>query len=147
MKIHQQKPGPVSWGVWHKAMALWTKEYDLKVPLKEWHFPASRLSRHLLTYYDYAMDNLYIHHQDIFFQYTRNQEEGIFHSGQDSSAVLLQVNTYDGAKSWTSHYCYGLHKSIPYPLDNTFQNFVPALDMWEASLLNIKSHRYLYSNE
>eukprot|EP00957_Ditylum_brightwellii_P097955 7460896-Ditylum_brightwellii.AAC.1 len=42
MKINQQKPGPVSWGVWHKAMALWTKEYDLKVPLKEWHFPASR---------------------------------------------------------------------------------------------------------
>eukprot|EP00957_Ditylum_brightwellii_P091710 6983406-Ditylum_brightwellii.AAC.1 len=30
MKIHQQKPGPISWGVWHKAMALWAKEYDLK---------------------------------------------------------------------------------------------------------------------
>eukprot|EP00957_Ditylum_brightwellii_P104588 7969157-Ditylum_brightwellii.AAC.2 len=35
MKINQQKPGPVSWGVWHKAMALWSKEYGLKVPLKE----------------------------------------------------------------------------------------------------------------
>eukprot|EP00957_Ditylum_brightwellii_P131894 10057990-Ditylum_brightwellii.AAC.1 len=27
-------------------MALWAKEYDLKVPLKEWYFPASRLLRH-----------------------------------------------------------------------------------------------------
>eukprot|EP00957_Ditylum_brightwellii_P011294 854359-Ditylum_brightwellii.AAC.1 len=35
MKINQQKPGPVSWGMWRKAMALWAKEYDLKVPLKE----------------------------------------------------------------------------------------------------------------
>ena len=78
-------------------------------------------------------------------QYTRNQEEGIFHSEQDSewiptdSAVPLEVNTYDGAKSWTGQYCYRLHKSIHYPLDGTFQNFVLALDMWEASLLdNIK---------
>eukprot|EP00957_Ditylum_brightwellii_P080259 6104830-Ditylum_brightwellii.AAC.1 len=30
MKINQQKPGLVSWGAWCKAMALWTKEYDLK---------------------------------------------------------------------------------------------------------------------
>eukprot|EP00957_Ditylum_brightwellii_P194922 14850612-Ditylum_brightwellii.AAC.1 len=31
MKINQQQPGPVSWGVWRKkAMALWAKEYDLK---------------------------------------------------------------------------------------------------------------------
>eukprot|EP00957_Ditylum_brightwellii_P201314 15325063-Ditylum_brightwellii.AAC.1 len=96
MKIHQQKPGPVSWGVWHKVMSL-------------------------------------------------NQEEGIFHSEQDSewkptdSAVPLQVNTYDGAKPWTGHYCYGLHKSILYPLDGMFQNFILALDSWEASLLdNIK---------
>eukprot|EP00957_Ditylum_brightwellii_P089305 6799850-Ditylum_brightwellii.AAC.1 len=35
MKINQQKPGPSSWGVWHKAMALRAKEYNLKVPLKE----------------------------------------------------------------------------------------------------------------
>eukprot|EP00957_Ditylum_brightwellii_P001514 118194-Ditylum_brightwellii.AAC.1 len=35
MNIHQHKPGPVSWGVWRKAMALWAMEYDLKVPLKE----------------------------------------------------------------------------------------------------------------
>eukprot|EP00957_Ditylum_brightwellii_P115196 8785462-Ditylum_brightwellii.AAC.1 len=46
MKINQQKPDPVSWGVWHKAVALWAKKCDLKVPLKEWYFPASRLSRH-----------------------------------------------------------------------------------------------------
>eukprot|EP00957_Ditylum_brightwellii_P031317 2374112-Ditylum_brightwellii.AAC.1 len=26
MKIHQQKPGTVRWGVWRKAMALWAKE-------------------------------------------------------------------------------------------------------------------------
>eukprot|EP00957_Ditylum_brightwellii_P004013 305001-Ditylum_brightwellii.AAC.1 len=71
-------------------MALWAKEYDLKVSLKEWYFPASRLSRHLLA----------------------NQEEGLFHSEQDSgwtptdSAVPLQVNTSDGAKSQTGHYCY-----------------------------------------
>eukprot|EP00957_Ditylum_brightwellii_P034732 2632452-Ditylum_brightwellii.AAC.1 len=31
MRIHQQKPGPVSWGVWCKAMALWAKEYNLKI--------------------------------------------------------------------------------------------------------------------
>jgi hypothetical protein len=41
MKIHQQKPGPVSWGVWRKAVALWAKEYNLNVPLKEWYFLAS----------------------------------------------------------------------------------------------------------
>eukprot|EP00957_Ditylum_brightwellii_P113814 8677198-Ditylum_brightwellii.AAC.1 len=35
MKINQQTPGPVSWGVCRKVMALWTTEYDLKVPLKE----------------------------------------------------------------------------------------------------------------
>eukprot|EP00957_Ditylum_brightwellii_P024742 1869112-Ditylum_brightwellii.AAC.1 len=35
MKIDQQKPGPVSWGVWRKGMALWATEYDLKMPLKE----------------------------------------------------------------------------------------------------------------
>eukprot|EP00957_Ditylum_brightwellii_P024755 1870354-Ditylum_brightwellii.AAC.1 len=35
MKIHQQKPGSVSWGVCRKAMALWTKECNLKVSLKE----------------------------------------------------------------------------------------------------------------
>eukprot|EP00957_Ditylum_brightwellii_P151862 11564128-Ditylum_brightwellii.AAC.1 len=77
-------------------MALWAKEYDLKVLLKEWYFPASRLSRHWQTYYHYAMDNLYVYDQDIFLQYTRNQEEGIFHSEQESewipadSAVPLQ---------------------------------------------------------
>eukprot|EP00957_Ditylum_brightwellii_P129235 9857865-Ditylum_brightwellii.AAC.1 len=88
-------------------MALWAKEYDLKVPLKEWHFPASRLSRNWPLYYDYATDNLYVHHQDSFLQYTRNQEEGIFYSDRDSewtptdSTVPLQVNAYDGANSWT----------------------------------------------
>jgi hypothetical protein len=46
MKIHQKKTGSASWGVWRKAMALWAKECNLKVPLKEWHFPASTLSRH-----------------------------------------------------------------------------------------------------
>eukprot|EP00957_Ditylum_brightwellii_P168409 12818968-Ditylum_brightwellii.AAC.1 len=67
MKIHQQKPGPASWGVWRKAMALWAYEYDLKVPLKEWYFPVSCLSQHWPTYYDYATDNLYVHHQDTFY--------------------------------------------------------------------------------
>eukprot|EP00957_Ditylum_brightwellii_P184945 14085172-Ditylum_brightwellii.AAC.1 len=57
MKTHQQKPGSASWGVWCKAMALWARECNLKVPLKKWHFPASRLSRHWPTYYDYATDN------------------------------------------------------------------------------------------
>eukprot|EP00957_Ditylum_brightwellii_P155998 11873500-Ditylum_brightwellii.AAC.1 len=84
MKIHQQKPGPASWGAWCKAMALWASECDLKVVLEEWYFPASRLSRHWPTYYDYATDNLYVYHQDTFLQYTRNQVEGIFHSERDS---------------------------------------------------------------
>eukprot|EP00957_Ditylum_brightwellii_P121495 9266057-Ditylum_brightwellii.AAC.1 len=35
MRIHQQKPGSASWGVWQKAMALWATECNLKVPLKE----------------------------------------------------------------------------------------------------------------
>eukprot|EP00957_Ditylum_brightwellii_P146841 11178517-Ditylum_brightwellii.AAC.1 len=78
MKINQQKPGPVSWGAWHKVMALWAREYDLKVSLKEWYFPASRLSRHWSMYYDCATDKLYAHNQDLFLQYARNQEEGIF---------------------------------------------------------------------
>eukprot|EP00957_Ditylum_brightwellii_P054453 4125746-Ditylum_brightwellii.AAC.1 len=62
----------------------------------------------------------------------------IFHSEGDSewiptdSAVPLQVNAYDGAKTWTGYYCYGLHKSISYSLGGTFQSFVLALDMWEA---------------
>eukprot|EP00957_Ditylum_brightwellii_P101365 7725207-Ditylum_brightwellii.AAC.1 len=34
MKIHQQKTGQASWGVWRKAMALWARECNLKVPLK-----------------------------------------------------------------------------------------------------------------
>ena len=51
MKIHQQKPGLASWGAWRKAMALWAKECDLKVPLKEWYFPAFQLLRHWPTYY------------------------------------------------------------------------------------------------
>eukprot|EP00957_Ditylum_brightwellii_P091579 6973076-Ditylum_brightwellii.AAC.1 len=77
-------------------MALWAKEYDLKVLLKERYFPVSRLSRNWPIYYDYATDKLYIHNQDSFLQYARNQEEGIFHSEQDSgwtprdSAVPLQ---------------------------------------------------------
>eukprot|EP00957_Ditylum_brightwellii_P169252 12882116-Ditylum_brightwellii.AAC.1 len=57
MRIYQQKPGSASWGVWRKAMALWSTECNLKVPLKEWYFPASQLSRHWPTYYDYATDN------------------------------------------------------------------------------------------
>eukprot|EP00957_Ditylum_brightwellii_P088562 6745498-Ditylum_brightwellii.AAC.1 len=68
-------------------MALWAMEYNLKVPLKEWYFPASRLSQHWPTYYDYATDNLYVHHQDTFLQYTRNQEEGIFRSEQGSKWI------------------------------------------------------------
>eukprot|EP00957_Ditylum_brightwellii_P124893 9520928-Ditylum_brightwellii.AAC.1 len=106
MNIHQQKPGPASWRVWRKVMALWATEYNLKVPLKEWYFPASQLSRHWHTYYDYATDSLYVHHQDTFVQYTRNQEEEIFHSEQDflripiKSAVPLKVNTSDGTKAW-----------------------------------------------
>eukprot|EP00957_Ditylum_brightwellii_P114378 8720509-Ditylum_brightwellii.AAC.1 len=71
-------------------MALWAKECDLKVPLKEWHFPASNLSRHWPTYYDYATHNLYVHHQDTFLQYKRNQEEGIFHSERDSTWNLTK---------------------------------------------------------
>eukprot|EP00957_Ditylum_brightwellii_P004305 326691-Ditylum_brightwellii.AAC.1 len=35
MKIHQQKPGPANWEAWCKTMALWAKECDLKVLLKE----------------------------------------------------------------------------------------------------------------
>eukprot|EP00957_Ditylum_brightwellii_P099626 7588282-Ditylum_brightwellii.AAC.1 len=65
-------------------MALWAKEYDLKVLLKEWYFPASRLLRHWPMYYDYARDKLYVHNQDSFPQYNRNQEEGIFYATQDS---------------------------------------------------------------
>eukprot|EP00957_Ditylum_brightwellii_P186329 14186551-Ditylum_brightwellii.AAC.1 len=87
MNIHQQKPGSASWGVWRKAMELWAKECNLKVPLKEWHFPASNLSRRWPTYYDYATDNLYVHHHDTFLQYTRNHKEGVFHSEQDSSWI------------------------------------------------------------
>ena len=135
-------------------MALWAKEYDLKVPLKEWHFPASRLSRHWLTYYDYATDNLYVHHQDTFLQYTRNQEEGIFHSDQDfewtptDSAVPLKVNTYGGAKSWTGHYCYGLHKSIPYSSDGTFQNVAVfgKISGWSVSVGRCGVHWQLLAN-
>eukprot|EP00957_Ditylum_brightwellii_P101098 7704874-Ditylum_brightwellii.AAC.1 len=37
---------------------------------------------------------------------------------------------------WTGHYCYGLQRSIPYPLDGAFQNFVLALNTWKASLLD-----------
>eukprot|EP00957_Ditylum_brightwellii_P001716 132662-Ditylum_brightwellii.AAC.1 len=91
-------------------MALWAKEYDLKVPLKEWYFPASRLSRHWPMHYDYAMDKLYVHNQDSFLQYARSHMEGIFHSEQDSewtpidSAVPLQVNTSDSTKAWTGQY-------------------------------------------
>eukprot|EP00957_Ditylum_brightwellii_P070710 5374424-Ditylum_brightwellii.AAC.1 len=87
-------------------MALWSKEYNLKVLLKEWHFPASNLSRHWPIYYDCATDNLFVHHHDTFLQYMRNQEEGIFHSEQDSSliptksTVPIKVNTFDGIKTW-----------------------------------------------
>eukprot|EP00957_Ditylum_brightwellii_P133765 10199689-Ditylum_brightwellii.AAC.1 len=35
MNIHQQRPGPASWGAQHKAIALWAMEYNLKVLLKE----------------------------------------------------------------------------------------------------------------
>jgi hypothetical protein len=52
MKIHQQKPGSASWRGWRKVMALWAKECNLKVPLKEWYFPASTLSQHWPTYYN-----------------------------------------------------------------------------------------------
>eukprot|EP00957_Ditylum_brightwellii_P001976 151995-Ditylum_brightwellii.AAC.1 len=72
----------------------------------------------------------------------RNQEKGIFHSEINSSwtptesAVPIKVNTLDGTKTWKGHYCYRVQKSIPYPLDGTFQHFVLALDKWEASLLD-----------
>eukprot|EP00957_Ditylum_brightwellii_P145990 11117043-Ditylum_brightwellii.AAC.1 len=47
---------------------------------------------------------------------------------------------------WTGHYCYGLQRSISYPLDGTFHNFVLALDKWEASLLeNIKCHMDIFT--
>eukprot|EP00957_Ditylum_brightwellii_P113431 8648415-Ditylum_brightwellii.AAC.1 len=88
-------------------MALWATECDLKVPLKEWYFLAFQLSRHWHTYYDYATDNLYVHHQDMFLQYKRDQEKGIFHSESESawipntSAVPIKVNTMDGTKTWT----------------------------------------------
>lgn len=131
---------------------MWAKECNLKVPLKEWYFLASNLSQHWPTYYDYATDNLYVHHHDTFLQYTRNQEKGIFHSERDSSwtptesAVPIKVNTFDGTKTWKGHYCYGVQKSIPYPLDGTFQNFVLVLDKWEASLLdNVKCHMDIFT--
>eukprot|EP00957_Ditylum_brightwellii_P185133 14098379-Ditylum_brightwellii.AAC.1 len=87
-------------------MALCAKECNLKVPLKEWYFPASNLSRHWPIYYDYATDNLHVHHRATFLQHTRNQEKGIFHSEQDSlwipteSAVPINMNTFDGTKIW-----------------------------------------------
>eukprot|EP00957_Ditylum_brightwellii_P032780 2485296-Ditylum_brightwellii.AAC.1 len=68
-------------------MALLAKEYDLKVPLKEWYFPAFRLSRPWPIYYDYATYKLYVHNQESFLQYKRNQEEGIFYSEQDSECM------------------------------------------------------------
>eukprot|EP00957_Ditylum_brightwellii_P027874 2106186-Ditylum_brightwellii.AAC.1 len=88
-------------------MALWVIECDLKVPLKEWYFPASRLSKHWPIYYDYATDSLYVHHQDTLLHYTRDQEKGIFHLERESawiptaSAVPIKVNTMDGTKTWT----------------------------------------------
>ena len=106
MRIHQQKPGLASWGVWRKAMALWAIDCDLRVPLKEWYFPASQLLRHWPTYYEYTTDNLYVHHQDTFLQYTRDQEKGIFHSESESTwtptapAVPIKVNTMDGTKTF-----------------------------------------------
>ena len=127
MRIHQQKPGLASWGVWRKAMALWAIECDLRVLLKEWYFPASQLLRHWPTYYEYATDNLYVHHQDTFLQYTRDQEKGIFHSEREFtwtptvSAVPIKVNTMDGTKTWTGQYCHGVQKSIPYHLDEHFK--------------------------
>lgn len=56
------------------------------------------------------------------------------------------MNTFDGTKTWKGHYCYGVQKSIPYPLDGTFQNFVLVLDKWEASLLdNVKCHMDIFT--
>eukprot|EP00957_Ditylum_brightwellii_P078563 5973427-Ditylum_brightwellii.AAC.1 len=123
-------------------MALWAKEYDLKVSLKEWYFPPSRLLRYWAMYYDCATEKLYVHNQDSFLRCNRNQEEGIFYSEQDSewmptdSVVPLQVVTSDSAKTWTDNYCYGLKGSIPYHLDGMLHSFVLALDKWEASLLD-----------
>eukprot|EP00957_Ditylum_brightwellii_P197064 15013200-Ditylum_brightwellii.AAC.1 len=68
----------------------------------------------------------------------RNQEKGIFISERESSwtptasEVPIKVNTMDGSKTWKGQYCYGVQKFIPYPPDGTFQNFVLALDTWEA---------------
>ena len=39
MKIHQQKPGPASWGVWRKAMALWGQGIQSKGATKRMVFP------------------------------------------------------------------------------------------------------------
>eukprot|EP00957_Ditylum_brightwellii_P088282 6725391-Ditylum_brightwellii.AAC.2 len=47
-------------------MALWTNEYDLKVPLKEWYFQASRLSRHWPMYYDYVYNTIGIKRKEYF---------------------------------------------------------------------------------
>eukprot|EP00957_Ditylum_brightwellii_P021621 1630422-Ditylum_brightwellii.AAC.1 len=52
----------------------------------------------------------------------------------------------DGTKTLTGQYCYGVQKSIPYHLDETFQNFVLALDEWKASLLdNVKCHMDIFT--
>eukprot|EP00957_Ditylum_brightwellii_P122406 9333776-Ditylum_brightwellii.AAC.1 len=46
----------------------------------------------------------------------------------------------------TGHYCYGVKRFIPYPLDGMFHNFVLALDKWEASILdNIKCHMDIFT--
>eukprot|EP00957_Ditylum_brightwellii_P005265 401869-Ditylum_brightwellii.AAC.1 len=46
----------------------------------------------------------------------------------------------------TDNFCYELKRSIPYPLDEAFHNFVPALDKWEASLLdNINCHMDVFT--
>eukprot|EP00957_Ditylum_brightwellii_P133260 10161438-Ditylum_brightwellii.AAC.1 len=62
------------------------------------------------------------------------------------SVVPINVNTFDGANTLKGHYCYRVQKSIPYPLDGTFTNFVLALDKWEASLVdNVKCHTDIFT--
>eukprot|EP00957_Ditylum_brightwellii_P169941 12935071-Ditylum_brightwellii.AAC.1 len=47
---------------------------------------------------------------------------------------------------WTGNFCYGLIGSIPYPVDEIFQNVLLALDTWEASLLdNINFHMDIFT--
>jgi hypothetical protein len=124
-------------------MMLWAIDLDLRAPLREWSFPASCLARHWPAYYDYDTNKLYVHNQDSFIKYTRDQENGtIFHTEQNTtwvpleSAVPIQVVTNNGAQMWTGTMCMGITGSILQDIDDTLQNFLMALEQWEFSLLD-----------